>query len=318
MKEIVSFSCRSWKLHGVVHLPEGRTEKRIGVVLVHENINTKFGTHGVFRKLADALAEAGFFVLRFDDRGTCDSEGVCDLTFLDRVADCRSAVTFFRNRYGLDSVVGWGLCLGSSVAVHSSVEAGAARECFEALVLCSVLADSSIVSLPQYGYQNVNLTSVLRGSLLGGNLLRKLREAPRKLDHYRKNLPKLARLIFRRYTEREPALEQLRTQIARVGQLLAEYQGPMLLIFGENDPYWKSFETRINPNDKLGLRLKDHPPSLVLVKNGDHTFSSLEQTQEMINASLAWIAGFRNGRIPELGKSYRRIEDAVSLAPVAD
>ena len=318
MKEIVTFSCQGWKLHGVVHTPAGHPERRVGVVLLHENINTKFGTHQVFRQLGDALAQAGFFVLRYDDRGTCDSPGICDLTFLHRVADCRSAVAFFRSQYRLDSLIGWGLCLGASVAMHAAAEASRPQDMFDGLVLCSILADPSIVSLPQYGYHNVNLPTVLRDSFLSGNFLRKLGSAPRKLRLYRENLPKLARLIFRRYTRREPALEQLRSHIARVAQLLANYEGPCLLIFGEKDPYWTSFLTRVNPDDRLGLSRKKQAPALVLVKDGDHTFASREQTLEMIGATLAWVQPFRSGQLPSFANPYRGKEHAVSLAPVAD
>lgn len=318
MTEIVNFSSQGWKLHGIVHSPKGNPKRRVGVVLLHENINTKFGTHQVFRQLGDALADAGFFVLRFDDRGTCDSSGICDLTFLDRVADSKSAIDFFRSKYKLDCLIGWGLCLGASVAIHTAAEARRPEEKFDGLVLCSILADPSIVSLPQYGYQNVNLPSVLRDSFMSGGLLRKLLDAPRKLNHYRENLPKLARLIFRRYAQREPALEQLRSHIARVGELLSAHEGPCLLIFGEKDPYWMSFQTRVNAEDKLGLSRKKQAPALVLVKDGDHTFASREQTQEMIEATLAWVEPFQNGQLPAFSNSYRGNEHAVSLAPVAD
>jgi uncharacterized protein len=318
MMEIVNFSSQGWKLHGMAHTPRGNPERRVGVLLLHENINTKFGTHQVFRQLADALSDAGFFVLRFDDRGTCDSAGICDLTFLDRVADGQSAVKFFRDRYRLDSVIGWGLCLGASVAVHVASEARQREDMFDGLVLCSLLADSSIVSLPQYGYHNVNLQSVLRDSVFSGNFFTKLMKAPSKLRHYRENLPKLARMAFRRYTQREPALEQLRSHIARVGELLANHEGPCLLIFGEKDTYWSSFQAHVNPGDRLGLSRKKNVPALVLVKDGDHTFASREQTKEMIEATLAWVEPFRNGGLPAFANSYRGKDHAVSLAPVAD
>ena len=318
MREIVSFSSQGWKLHGIVHRPERNPQRRVGVVLLHENINTKFGTHQVFTQLGDALAEAGFFVLRFDDRGTCDSMGICDLTFLDRVADAKSAMSFFRERYSIECMIGWGLCLGASVAIHAAAEARRPEEMFDGLVLCSILADPTIVSLPQYGYHNVNLPSVLRDSFLSGGLLRKLLDAPKKLRHYKENLPKLTRLIFRRYARREPALEQLRSHIARVGELLSNHDGPFLLIFGEKDPYWTSFQTRVNAGDKLGLSRKRNAPALVLVKDGDHTFASREQTREMIEATLAWVEPFQNGQLPAFANSYRGNEHAVSLAPVAD
>jgi pimeloyl-ACP methyl ester carboxylesterase len=185
-------------------------------------------------------------------------------------------------------------------------------------VLCSVLADPTIVSLPHYGYYNVNLGSVVRDSVMSGNLLRKLWHAPKKLRHYRENLPKLARLLFRRYTERRPALEQLRSHIAGVADLLARHEGPCLLVFGERDPYWKGFQMHVNPDDRLGLGRKQQAPSLFIVKDGDHVFASRDQTEEMIAATLAWVEPFQRGQIPATKNVYRGTGDAVSLAPVAD
>src|SRR5260370_15935283 len=100
MKEIVNIPTGGWRLHGIVHIPAGTAERRVGVVLV-QGPNTKFGTHRLFPQVAEALVQAGFFVLRYDNRGTCDSPGICELTFAYRVADARAAVAFFRRQYRL-------------------------------------------------------------------------------------------------------------------------------------------------------------------------------------------------------------------------
>jgi pimeloyl-ACP methyl ester carboxylesterase len=293
MREIVLIPCGSWKLHGMVHLPIPSSGIRIGVVLFHENQNTKFGAHRLFRQIGDALAEVGYYVLRYDDRGMCDSPGICDLTFAHRLADAQSALTFFRTRYSLDRVFGWGLCLGAAVAAYCGAEPRNLDERLDGLILCNILADPARVSRPEWGYQKVSLPQVARDFFLRGNFLRKIRNAHHNLGAYRTKLGALAA----RYLHPQPdELVQLRRAIGRVGSLLQLYEGPCLLIFSEKDTYLTEFNERVNPGDKLGLKKKALPPGWVLIKNGDHTFASREKTDELIRVTADWMQVFREGR----------------------
>lgn len=292
MQEIVQIPCEGWTLHGTVHLPLLATENRVGVILFHENQNTKFGVHRLFRQLGDALAEAGFFCLRYDDRGMCDSPGICELTFAHRLEDARSALAFFRAQYSLDLVVGWGLCLGAAVAAYCGSDPRSTQEKLNALILCNILADPARVSRPEWGYQKVNLPQVAKDVFLRGNLLRKIRNAPQNFAAYRTKLGVLAA----RYLHRQPReLVRLRKAIRRVGSLLRNYQGPCLMIFSEKDTYVTEFNERVNPNDKLGLNEKAIPPEWVLVQNADHMFSSREKTAELIHTTLDWLQQYREG-----------------------
>src|SRR5688572_30974503 len=116
MKQIVKIPSGPWTLHGIVHLPHISVRRRVGL-LVPANTN-KFGPHRILLQVADAAAVNGFYALRCDYRGTCDSPGVSKLTFADQVADQRAAVAYFRREYQLDAVLGWGLCKGAAVVLH--------------------------------------------------------------------------------------------------------------------------------------------------------------------------------------------------------
>ena len=113
MTELVKIRSGKWEMSGVVHAPAASPQKRVGVVLLHENFNTKFGTHRMFYQTGEALAAAGFYALRCDNRGMCDSPGINPLTFQDRVADAVAATEFFKSRIS----PGLGLLLG---IVHGS------------------------------------------------------------------------------------------------------------------------------------------------------------------------------------------------------
>jgi len=292
--EIVSIPADGWTLHGMVHLPAEFSGKRVGVILLHENFNTKFGTHRLFKDLGDRLAQAGFLALRYDDRGMCDSPGIRDLTIADRLADARASVNFFRMRYKLDALIGWGLCLGAAIAVHTSASHNP-NERLDGLMLCSIVADPGIVSLPQYGYERVEISKVAQEFFLRGNLLHKLLNAPRSLKSWSRKLGVLAR----RYLRPAPKeLARMKETIGKVGKLLARYEGPCVLVFGDKDSYLADFVERVNPGDKLGLTKKKFPPRQILIKDGDHTFSSREKTEELFQITLDWVGPFLLGELP--------------------
>lgn len=318
MLELVSIPVAGTTLHGIVHLPGPGAGRKIGVLLLGENVNTKFGTHRLCRRLADLLAQTGFYVLRYDNRGTCDSPGVSDLTFAYRVADARAAARFFRKQYGLESMLAWGLCMGAAVSLVCACEAEKPQDKFEGLVLCSILSDPTDVSGPEFGYNKVDLPAMLQDSLMRGGVLQKIRRFPSKIHIYRENVGKLISSVVRRYVNPKPELARLRAAIGRVGGLLVNYEGPTLMIFGENDPYRVNFFARVNPDDRLGLAKKKTPPVWAVIKGGDHTFSSREQTEELFRYSLNWLAPFLEGLAPAAVPSFPREEHGFPSAPVAD
>ncbi len=289
---IVSFQSDQWRLNACVHLPYDVPERRIGVLIVHEN--TKFGTHALFRKLADAFAASGFYALRYDNRGTCDSPGDCEFTFHDRVTDACAATRFFGPEYNLDNVLFWGLCMGGAIAVHCSARlSGQFRPA--GMILCSLLVDPADASLPEFDYRPVTLSAFLRNGLLYGSPWNRLRQFVSD-ESYRTNVLKSVAAIGRRCTRVDGKLQHLRSQISRVGSLLAQYEGPTLLVFGETDPYWSTFTKRVNPGDRLRLSKMKSPPKIALVADGDHMFNSVDQASEVIQLSVSWAKAFRDGR----------------------
>lgn len=308
----VSIPADGWILHGMVHVPETVPSKRVGVILFHENFNSKFGTHRLFRDLGDRIAQAGFYALRYDDRGMCDSPGVHDVTIADRLADARAAVRFFLAEYKLDAVVGWGLCLGAAIAVHVSAS-GVPSEKLGGLLLCSVVADPEVVSLPQFGYERTEVSKVAREFFLRGNVLHKLWNWRCSLNSWLRKLNVLAR----RYLLPAPnELARMKEVIGRVGSLLARYEGPCLLIFGDKDSYLTDFVEHVNPNDRLGLKTKKCPPGWIIIKDGDHTFSSKEKTEELFRYTLDWLDPFLQGRLPDQLKTSGDLRPELPAAQV--
>jgi pimeloyl-ACP methyl ester carboxylesterase len=300
MPKLVTIHNGEWPLSGVIHAPRSRPKRRIGVVLLHENFNTKFGTHRLFYQLGEALADNGLYALRYDNRGTCDSPRIHPLTFLDRVEDACTASQFFMSEYELDSVLFWGLCMGATVAVHASARLGPERP--GGMMLCSILADPLDASLPEFGYAQVNLSRFVEQRLFqGGAWQRAVRFMTDRA--YRHNAVKLVKTLVMRYCTSVPELGQLQRHIARVGDLLSRYTGPIVFVFGDKDDFLSTFVDRVNIDDRLGLATKEFGRVLLLIEGSDHTFSVRRHTEILIAWTVAWAGSLRDGTMAQFDRS---------------
>jgi len=289
--QICSFPSNQWRLSACVHLPDGRPQQRIGVVMITEI--AKFARQPLCRQLGDAFAASGFYVLRYDKRGTSDSPGNCDLTFDDRVADLCAATRFLRAEYNLDKVLFWGTCMGAAAAVHASARlSGPFRP--DGLILWAPLANPDDASLPEFNYRRVTFSAYLRKGLTG-SLWNRL-QAFVSDRGYRANLLGSVVAMGRSSFRNSGRLERVRSQISRVGPLLAQYEGLSLLIYGDTDPFWIGFTKRINAGDRLGLSKMKSPPKIALAADADHMFHSVQQTSEVIRLSVSWATAFRDGQ----------------------
>jgi len=313
MTELVKIRSGEWEMSGVVHAPAATPQKRVGVVLLHENFNTKFGTHRVFYQTGEALAAAGFYALRYDNRGMCDSPGVNPLTFQDRVADAGAAAQFFKSEFNLDSVYFWGLCMGAAVAMHASSHSDSNIP--EGIMLCSLLADPRDAALPQFGYDG-NPSKVAEG-FSRGNLLKKATQFATN-PIYRKNVVRMLKGAAARVTTREPELEQLKKYIGQVGDLLRQYSGPIVIVFGDKDPCWFHFAEGVNANDKLGLARMGARRQFLMVEGGDHTFSSKAQTDEVIAWTVEWAEALRDGRAAQFSHFKSGENRGIPVTSIAD
>lgn len=122
MRYPISFVNQGQKLLGVVHRPDSYKSGDPllpAVVILHGFTGTKVEPHRLFVKLAEALAAAGFLALRFDFRGSGDSEGDFeDMTFLGEVSDAGRAIDYLLAAEPVDPdrIGVLGLSLGGAVA----------------------------------------------------------------------------------------------------------------------------------------------------------------------------------------------------------
>lgn len=114
------------KMFGVLHLPKG-VKKPPCVLFCHGLAGHKTGRYRVYVELAEALVKAKIAVLRFDFRGSGDSEGdFKKMTLSGEVSDAEKAFDFLANEPRIDqSRIGvFGRSLGGAVAVLSAFSFG--------------------------------------------------------------------------------------------------------------------------------------------------------------------------------------------------
>ncbi len=111
----VVFDCSGDSLIGIMHCPE--KPAAIGVIiLLAGGPQYRVGAHRQFVTLGRRLAQHGVPVLRFDHRGTGDSNGSYR-GFLDMGEDIRAAIdALFKQFSTVEKVVLWGECESASAA----------------------------------------------------------------------------------------------------------------------------------------------------------------------------------------------------------
>ncbi|NMH87750.1 alpha/beta hydrolase family protein [Flavivirga algicola] len=95
------------KLAGTLTLPKD-IKKPAAVILISgsgpQNRNEELANHKPFLVLSDYLTNNGIAVLRYDDRGTAESEGVFnDATTFDFATDVEAAITYLKTRNDIDT-----------------------------------------------------------------------------------------------------------------------------------------------------------------------------------------------------------------------
>lgn len=117
MRRLLTIDCFGARLGATIDGGGGRP----GLLFVTGGTQARIGSHRLFERLAAALAREGYPCLRFDRRGTGDSEGE-DPGFRGSAPDIEAAAAAFRREVpGVKRVIGLGLCDGATaLALHGA------------------------------------------------------------------------------------------------------------------------------------------------------------------------------------------------------
>jgi hypothetical protein len=106
------------RIWGVLHIP--KRIPALGIIFCHGFTGTRVETHQLFVHAARHLCEKGFAVLRFDFRGSGESEGLFqDMTISGEIEDLKTAISWILRRKEVvkDKIGVNGLSLGGVVTI---------------------------------------------------------------------------------------------------------------------------------------------------------------------------------------------------------
>lgn len=258
MRDPVVFYNQGQKIIGVLHEPDFIKQNRCcggrrvpAVAIFHGFTGTKVEPHRIFVKMAESLVSKGIAALRFDFRGSGDSEGdFAEMTLEGEISDAIKALDFLSERPELDpNRIGvLGLSMGGTVAAAVTGRDSRVKAC----VLWAAAADFSTLGLTQ--------------ELQGGPI-------PDRVD-MRGNV--VGRAFLEGVVKARPADE------------LARSSAPVLILHGDSDetvPYQQAYSFL----EAARISRSDEDARLVIIKGGDHTFNSEPLEREVITHSTEWF-----------------------------
>lgn len=246
----IAFENQGEQLVGMLHIPEGEG-RHPGVILCHGFTGNKSESHRLFVHTARVLAKVGFYVLRFDFRGSGDSSGnFIDMSVSGEVSDAIAAWRWMMENTDVDPhrLALLGFSLGGCVAAYVAAEVKPA-----ALVLWSAVGDPVRVFTPKTSHEA---------------MLAQVREVG--------YVPLSGWQIGRSFVEELPKLEPL--------TMVGQYTGPGLFIHGTGDlsvPFDNSYLFYQNAGgaDK----------ELHMMEEADHTYSRWEWEEALLAKTVTWL-----------------------------
>jgi len=244
-EELLRFTNEGLTLYGMLHRTEGAGPQP-AVMLLHGFTGQRVESHRIFVKTARRLVENGIAALRFDFRGSGESEGeFADITILGWVSDALAGLDWLARRPGIDPdrLGVLGLSIGGCAA---AIVAGRRPERVKALTLWSAAAD--IATLFPERLRLWQPLPVENGYDIGGNVVG---------NGFLAELPQV-----------HPQKE------------VARYPGPALIVHGMRDEV-VPFTHADAFVAALASRARKH-----LIADADHTFTRVSWEREVITVSM--------------------------------
>jgi pimeloyl-ACP methyl ester carboxylesterase len=238
------------RIAATIHVPEQTPAP--GVVMCHGFTGHRIEAHFLFVKAARAFCEAGLNVLRFDFRGSGESDGLFrEMTIGGEIEDAlvalealRSEPTVQRDRVGL-----LGLSLGGLVASCAAGRAGDVR----ALALWSAVADLEEIARSRWALP-VDTHSI-------------------PPDFVREIGPHEVGAGFARDSVRIKPLHEI-----------AGHPGPVLVVHGTNDQ-----SVPLGDAHRYMDAIPSANATLRVIEGADHTFSTVALEHEVIGLTRDWL-----------------------------
>ncbi len=291
------------RLFGIVDEPAGES-RDVAVLLLSPGVKSRVAPHRLYNKLADELAAAGCWVLRFDFAGLGDSEGtIAERQLVDLYAsvalgryreDTWDAMDWMRQTYGVDRFILGGLCGGAITGVLAAPPRAD---------VAGILAFGLPVMVPggkgdQYKYMTKGQLDHLRGGHF-----RKLLDprSLRRLLTFQSDFRLIARAVLRR---RRPAASappapaagappaeesNANPHFPRAFQQVLNQGRPALLLFSEMDRLWWEFEEKFLQSHRAMMERHGALVELGIVAGANHIFTLEAWQADVFARTRRWL-----------------------------
>lgn len=276
----VSFVSGGDKMYGILHTPRSSPHGARGVLLFHGGRQARRGPHCMYVKVARQLCDAGFHVLRYDNRGYGDSEGTETRAFEEWLADAVTATDFFRSELDLEQLWGWSLCVGCLLAVHAATERPGS---FDGFVFCNALFDRDFVS-------GNGTPKRLPAAPTSQPLWRRVAGPPvRKARRLRRGLSRVLAQTLAPGSRPEEFRSSIHHHLTEFPSVLAALALPKLMIFGDGTPHVLRYQEKILSHPEMAAQAHSVVTDLSVVTGGDHNFAVIDHERQVIDQSTAWL-----------------------------
>lgn len=256
MRRLLTFPCEGATLGATLDAAVGE----VGLVMVTGGSQTRIGSHRMYERLSKALSREGFSCLRYDRRGTGDSEGE-DPGFRGSGPDIEAAAALLRSECPtVRRLFGFGLCDGATALALLGAGAG-----LDGLILVNPWLVETASGEPA----PAAIRSHYRHRLLS-------REGWRKLLSGSVSYKKLLRGIVKTIGGGEAGLAE------EVARALHRHGLPAQLILASRDA------TAVAAEHELKSRaFKDFQPTIQRIDSDSHTFARPGDEERLLAATLA-------------------------------
>ncbi len=288
--EAITFDCDGHSLISLIHHPQQFNGR--AVVLVVGGPQYRVGSHRQFVELAQALADDGYLVARFDCRGMGDSEGEC-AGFESIDSDISVAVDgLYSVGLNIQSVSLWGLCdAATAISFYAATDSR-----IENLVLLNpwVRSDAGLAKAKMKHYYTKRLfEKVFWKKLLSGRL-----NVTSAFNDFRQTLVSTIRNTSIKQTATKPlnvedstdsARDTKRPLIEQLYQSLSAFDGRVLVLLSGRDLTAQEFDVQAKAYKPMRLLLDSGRVDLQRMADADHTFSRVSHKRKVEDITSQWL-----------------------------
>jgi len=281
MREQAVVFGESNSLIGIVTDPsESSRTLNTGVILLNPGVVHRVAPGRVYVKIARALAGAGFVVLRFDFSGIGDSAVRRDNLPFEKsaVAETQDAIEFLKGTREIERFILLGGCSGARVSFRTA--------CSDRRVVCAIPINFPVSDDEDSNPDLINQrVAQYYWKFAFFNLKSWIKLFTGKADYSK--IFKALRSQARRRLSSERTISSESPQLAEDLNLLGSRGVRLVFLYSENDP--RLGELREAGGKGLKRLCELEKIQLEVIRRADHTFSSLDDQERLVEAILAHV-----------------------------